>query len=672
MSQALARPSLPPEPLTRLDDAAEYEAGLAQYRSGAWSEDQWTGFRVRFGIYGHKDPTQQMVRLKVPGGLAPLGWLRTVAEAIRRYAPDGVHITTRQNFQLYGVKLADTPALLRLLYSNGLSSREAGGNTLRNATACPLAGSCPKERVDAGVVAQQVATAWIRHPLGQHMPRKVKLAVSGCEADCAEAGFHDIAFVATERAGENGFRVVAAGGLGARPMAAQTVLDFISESEVPAALEALMRVHHAHSNRQNKNTARLKFAAHKQGEDSFRAHVEAEFATARTLPQRAWNPLSWRQPESHGPATNPTAPVGIVAGHDGHHAVIAAPPLGWMDADTVETVATLAEEAGLKAVRLLPTQAFLFSGLSPQAAATLAERLTARGVIVQDGRRPVRDVVSCPGTSTCPVGITNSNALAQALLQEDGLSGVKLRLSGCQNSCGQHHLADFGLHGLSKKINGQPAPHYRFHLGGTPTAPGQIGMEGPLVPARLAIPALTTLVAAWRSGRGETETVRAWAERVGPDGLNALVAGLAVDPTDPALFIDHGDQETFTGPLTGKADCAAPVVSPLFLEDLALDGLLTHDRALQVGNAPAAREALERGATSAARRLLHHFGLPLQGKGESAAEVRTRLRLALADAPSLSAALDRLEQEWSRPALAHWLAVVTEELSSPALLEAAQ
>ena len=174
-----------PEPLARLSDFDEYRDALACYQSGEWDEDRWTAFRLRFGVYGQLQPDVQMIRIKIPGGVLPLAWTRVIAEANRRWARGDAHITTRQDFQIYFVKLEDSPDLLEHLYSNGVTTREACGNTLRNMTSCQLAGVCPREHVDAGIVAQQLARSWIRHPLVQHMPRKFKTTVSGCATDCA-------------------------------------------------------------------------------------------------------------------------------------------------------------------------------------------------------------------------------------------------------------------------------------------------------------------------------------------------------------------------------------------------------------------------------------------------------------------------------------------------------
>ncbi len=205
------------EPLVRLSDLDEYRVGLSHRLAGDWDDDKWTGFRTRFGVYGQKQPGVQMMRIKIPGGLVPLPWLWVLAQFNRKFCQGDAHITTRQDFQTYFVPLEKTAEALEFLYSKGMTTREACGNTLRNINACALAGNCPREHVDAGEVASRLARSWIRHPLVQHMPRKVKISVSGCATDCGVSAIHDLSFIATEKDGKKGFIVYAGGGLGGQP-----------------------------------------------------------------------------------------------------------------------------------------------------------------------------------------------------------------------------------------------------------------------------------------------------------------------------------------------------------------------------------------------------------------------------------------------------------------------
>src|SRR5690606_24927284 len=284
------------EPLARLGDGARLREALAKYRSGEWDEEQWTSFRLRQGIYGQRQPGVQMVRIKLPGGILPFAWARTVAKVNRDFAQGDIHVTTRQDFQIYYVKTDDTPDVIEALARGMVTTREGCGNTMRNFTSCTFAGVCPRERVDAGKVAAQLAQSWLRHPLVQNMPRKFKVSVSGCATDCGASGIHDLGLIAIEKDGRKGFRVFAGGGAGGQPVAAVEVAEFVPEDALPAGLEALARLHQRYSNRVNRNAARIKFVLKRFGAATFRKLFEEEFERVRALPQRPWAKLAWREP----------------------------------------------------------------------------------------------------------------------------------------------------------------------------------------------------------------------------------------------------------------------------------------------------------------------------------------------------------------------------------------
>ncbi|MBY0432386.1 MAG: nitrite/sulfite reductase, partial [Rhodospirillales bacterium] len=432
-------PATSPEPLVRSVDLAQYTEGLARYRAGGWDDEQWTAFRVRFGIYGQKQPGVQMVRIKIPGGVVPVAWLRTIAEANRRFAEGKAHVTTRQDVQIYYVATDRTADLMAFLNENGVTTREACGNTIRNLTSCALSGVCPREHVDAGKVASDLARLWLRHPLTQHMPRKFKIAVSGCETDCGATGLHDMGLVATERDGLKGFRVVAAGGLGGTPRPAVVVADFATAAEIPAILEALLRLHQRYSDRRNRNASRIKFLVNRFGEDKFLTLFAEELERVKGLPGRPFAEPSWRAPSA---APEPGTPGGVVAQHDGLSAIVIDLPLGCISSDEMDALAGIAERAGVAELRATREQSLVVAGVQPAEAARVVAEIRALGLKVADAEGGLPDVISCPGTTTCRIGITSSyNFAAEVLAQAETDPRAKLvnvRVSGCQNSCGLH------------------------------------------------------------------------------------------------------------------------------------------------------------------------------------------------------------------------------------------
>lgn len=592
------------EPLVRLSDLAEYRDGLRHHLDGAWDDERWTAYRVRFGVYGQKQPGVQMVRIKIPGGILPVDWARTIAAANREFAQGDAHFTTRQDIQIYHVPLNRSADLLEALYTNGVTTREACGNTLRNMNACSLAGACPRELVDAGKVADQLARSWLRNPLVQHMPRKAKFTVSGCATDCGHTSIHDLGFIAVDRNGVKGFRVMAGGGLGSQPRQAVEVLPFVTEDQLPAVVEAFARLHQRYSNRRDRGLARIKYVVKRFGEEKFVELFAEEFARVQGMPQRPWDKLAWREGAE---AAVPYSPVGAIKAHDGSIAVVVSVPLGIVSSDQLEALADIAEAAGVTQFRITRDQNVALLGVPGDKVAQVSVAVKAIGYDVPAAAADIPDVVSCPGTTTCRIGITNSQNFARQALAEanaDPLAkGLTLHVSGCQNSCGLHHVADFGLHGMAKKIDGRSAPHYQLHLGGDART-GAIGIAGPFIAAKQANTALALLRKAYAEGKVEGEGVRGWAERVGKAGINAVLAPL--DDAVPAdAFVDWGDTDEYAGAPQTRGECAAPFAMDDLFVDMADDALITMDRALHAGLTDKARAAGLDGILHAGRRVLH-------------------------------------------------------------------
>lgn len=610
MPDVAALPPLVPEPLVRLDDLDIYREGLAKHQAGLWDDERWTAYRVRFGIYGQRQPGVQMVRIKIPGGIVPVAWLRTLAHANRAFAVGDGHVTTRQDLQIYHVPLDKTPDLLEWLYTNGITTREACGNTIRNVNSCALAGACPHERVDASRVAEGLALSWLRSPLTQNMPRKVKITVSGCDTDCGASTIHDLGFIAVERDGKPGFRVLAGGGLGATPHPAIELAAFVEETEIPVVTEALLRLHQRYSDRLNRNASRIKFIVHRFGADKFRALFDEELARLRPLPQRPWTPLAWRQPAADSAPAR--LPVGVVKQHDGLRAVVITPTLGNISSDQLDGLADVSERFGVKEARFTREQNIALTGVAPSSVADVVAGVRALGLEVPDTADDVPDVISCPGSTTCRIAITNSPGFAREVLEQartDATArGISVRISGCHNSCGLHHVGDFGFHGIAKKIDTQVAPHYQLHFGGDACRHGAIALSGPIIPARHATRALELLRHGFAQHRHSGEDVRSWAERTGKDGIRDLLKPLLERTAGNETFTDWGDDKEFLGAPKVRGECAAPVLPDGPLADLANDALINLDRALFADRADQAgafgREAL----AWAARRLLTRRG----------------------------------------------------------------
>ena len=610
------------EPLARAEDADALRQALARYRAGDWDDETWTAFRLRHGIYGQRQPGVQMVRVKVPGGILPFAWARAVASANREFAKDNIHLTTRQAFQLYHIATDRVPDLLESLAAASVTTREACGNTLRNFSSCAFAGVCPHEHVDAGKVAAQLAQSWIRSPLVQNMPRKFKSTVSGCAVDCGASGIHDLGLVATEVDGRQGFTVFAGGGTGGQPVAAVKVADFVTEDALPAVLEALARLHQKYSNRINRNKARLKFLVQRFGAEGFRKLFEEEFERVRAMPQRPWPKLAWRKPTGDGSKIPSGTIDGVLAQHDGRVSVVASPELGLLSADQLDAIAGIGERLGADHLRTTREQNIALVGLDPAVVDEAVAAIRAAGLPVAEPESSEPDLIACPGTTTCRIGITNAQAFGRELLDvaraAEGGNDLRLRISGCQNGCGLHHVGDFGFRGIAKKIDGRPAPQYQIYLGGNDREIGGIASPGPIVPARLAPRALELLIGGYAPAAKAGTSVREWAQSLGRQGIEKILAPLIEDDrsaalengaTDAELHIDWGDEDIFAPPPANvRAECAGGFAQDLLYRNLADDALINVDRCLYAGRKDAVLDHGRAGAGYASQRLLGRLG----------------------------------------------------------------
>lgn len=592
------------EPLVSSGDLEEFKSGLANYKSGLWHEDRWKTFRLRFGVYEQRQKGQHMVRIKVPGGRLSIKQAQTIASATRNHTQGSIHITTRQAIQLYFVELDNLYDLFVELNAGGVTTREASGGTFRNTTACVLSGTCPNEHTNAVKVADRLARAWLRHPLVQHMPRKVKTAVSGCELDCGLTAIDDLGFIATIKNNNHGFRVVAGGGLGTHPHKAVEIFDFVFENDLPVVQEAVARVHHRHSNRENKNKSRIKFLVDKFGADKFAQLIQDEFNKIKPLPRRPWKKLNWREDVKK---ISPGKLLGPVEQSDGSVSIGIDVPLGILSSEQLDKILHLGETSENGELILTRNQNLIATGINSIAVKSFIAAAGRVGLDASGREHALDDFVACFGSSTCAIGITDANALASQILDLQGeftnAAHLRIRISGCHNSCGHHHIADIGFHGVAKKIDGKPAPHYQLHLGGSAK---RHAIAGPYIPARNAAKALRLLLAAFSERANKTSDVRAWAEELGKDGIAAIIQPTVEisEREKSELLFDIHDDHKFVPPETSTGECAAGAAVGEHLSDLANVARENIGRAVLVNKIDDAVAYAELAITLPARRLL--------------------------------------------------------------------
>ncbi|HMG43101.1 MAG TPA: nitrite/sulfite reductase [Acidimicrobiales bacterium] len=579
----------------QLADADKFETIMARYLTGDLEEDAFRIFRLNNGIYGQRQGGHnQMVRIKIPyGGLLP-HQLDLMADLADDYSRGWGHITTRQNIQFHFVELERVPELMRKLAHAGMTTREACGDTVRNVMGCHFAGVCPHENLDITPWAEATYRHFVRNPIGQRLPRKFKINFSGCATDCGQAMFNDVGVVATTHTHEDGsveagFQVFVAGGLGANPHPALALEAFTPREQLLATIEAVLRVFNNHGNRDNKLRARMKWLVDTMGWDDVQARIIKE--RRLLVGSSSWPGGIPEEVEKAG-----DAPAGVAAGATptvigqgvavsitrkdpygrwddanvvrgsakGTVSAIAYARLGDVTAAQFRALAAIQRDLALE-VRLTNRQNVAFRGLTEEQLPSLFERLADIGM-AEPGAELVRDVVACPGADTCNLAVTQSRGLASAIgdkLEEEGLGevgGLRINISGCTNSCGQHHQSDIGFYGAERRAHGKSAPGYQMLLGGyVGQTQVHFGERATRLPAKAAPDATIAVVRRFANEREAGETFRQWLDRVG----GAKAVGTELKSFDefplpdeaPDYYVDYDETGPFTGEI-GEGECA--------------------------------------------------------------------------------------------------------------------
>ncbi len=564
-----------------------FRAKALDVLAGRVTDDEFRSFRLRYGIYGQRQPGVQMVRTKIPSGVMTSEQAFGMAAVSDDFAEGKMHLTTRQNIQFHFIPLDRCADIMHRLADIGMTTREACFNTVRNVTADPLSGLMRDEVFDVRPYALKTAYAFLRKELTDNLPRKFKIAFSGRVEERMASAIHDIGATAEIRDGQRGFRIVVGGGLGPLPLEAKLLDEFLPEDRLVSRIEAVIRVFNQYGNRQNRNKARLKFVVKERGWDWTREQIEKEYAdilanggiaTPALVPEGFGAYQSNPKPLGNGallPVVNAAASGD--AAYDrwletnvaeqkqtGYAVVTVRLDQGNLVAEQVRGLARLASTAGDGLLRLNLEQNFQIAFVQlahlPQVYAALQEIGLGKA-----GAKEIDDVVTCPGAYSCNLALTKSMNLGFALHEavrtytDPQVRKMSIKVSGCPNSCGQHWISDFGFYGNARKIGGKEVPYYQMLLGGGYDAEGimRFGLAVQSVPARLAPEAVQRVLNHFLADRQEGETFRAYVMRHKVQFFRELTAELA-KPADmfPEIYQDWGDDTAFSLQL-GRGECAA-------------------------------------------------------------------------------------------------------------------
>jgi len=548
-----------PSDRQKRDGLAGHQGRVEQFIAGTITPEEFRPMRLSYGLYYQLDHTSYMQRIKIPGGLITAAQMHCLNDITDDYGRGVGHITTRQDIQIHWVPLGEIGTMYQRLHEVGITTRGACADSVRNVTGCPHSGLLANEPFDVAPYAQLITDYFLFNPLNTTLPRKFKISFTNCERDCAQGPINDIGFYAHVRT-ENGkrvegFAVSVAGGLGSQPYLGMRIRDFVPVDDILILAEAIVRMWHRLGERKNRSRARMKYLMRKLGIDGFLqtldqeiARVEAtrgealrgearEYVASYALPK----PRQAGAPLASGDAayTAWVATNVVPQRDDGYFLATVTVPLGDYTTAQGRALTALVEGFGNGTLRVSNEQNFLLPSISGAVLPKVYARLVEIG-LAEPCANHITDVVSCPGADYCSLAVTRSMGMAERIrrhLAETGLSAaaigeLHIKISGCPNSCGQHHVGDIGLTGMMiKGKDGTERPHYSILLGGhVGEHDYAVGKRlGGRFPEAVAPRAITAIADCYRTERTADEPFHAFVKRVGMDRLSKIAVAAAPD-----------------------------------------------------------------------------------------------------------------------------------------------
>ena len=558
-------------------DILELERKIFAFKEGKMDEEKFRSLRLARGVYGQRQQGVQMVRIKIPYGKCTAKQLRRIAQVSDEYSNGNLHITTRQDIQIHYVSLERTPELWAELEQDDITMREACGNTIRNVTASALAGIDPSEPFDVTPYAHAFFEHFLRNPICQDMGRKIKIAFSSSTKDDALTFTHDIGFIPVLQNGTRGFKMLVGGGIGAQPRVADVIQEFISVEEFIPFTEAVVRVFDQYGERNRRNKARMKFLIKEQGFEAFHNRVlevykaispkkieiaPAEISIKNTADFDANNAVdihfsSWK-------ANNLFAQK-----QDGFVAVGIAIDRGDISSDKARALAEVIDAFCGDDLRFTIGQSILLRGIKEANLPALYQALQQLN-LAKPGFHKINDIVACPGTDTCNLGIASSMGLAaelQRVIETEYPEVIEnhqlsIKISGCMNACGQHAIANIGFQGMTVKSEGKIAPATQVLLGGgiLGNGEGRYADKVLKVPAKRTPEVLRWLLNDFNKNAQNGELFLQYYLRKEADYFYQNLKGYADTTTlTNTDFVDWGNEEVYKKAI-GVGECAGVTI----------------------------------------------------------------------------------------------------------------
>ncbi|MFC1498003.1 sulfurtransferase TusA family protein [Verrucomicrobiota bacterium] len=558
------------------EDIELYAENVARFCSGDLSPSLFKAGRVPRGVYEQRKDGTYMVRVRVAGGTITSEQGQVLSEISKAFGSSQLHVTTRQDVQLHDIRIEDTPEIMRRLMPVGLTSKGGGGNTVRNIAACPYAGICPAEKFDVTPFAHAVTEYLIALKGSYNLPRKYKIAFSGCDKDCALARVSDLGFIAKTSDGKPGFIVYAGGGLGTQSRPGDFMEEWIPAAEVIRFAEGVRRLFDQLGDRKQRNRARLRFVFERIGMNAFRETLHDLLYRIKDVPDckteiQTFSDISH---DSAGYRLETDAESGIRFIPQRQNGYVAVPlhlPMGFISSDDFKTITKISEmfsqEKGFRTTR---SQNLILRFIKKEDLASLG---TALKELSYDALKntALESFTACAGASTCRLGLCLSRHAARACaeafektdVKSSTLNALDIRISGCPNSCGQHPVASIGLFGAAQRKRGRLVPSYHVILGArNDKVHARLGQPAGMVPAHALPELLIDLAKDFQEKHKKHESFADYFERQKIEHFNNIVKQHANIPSysnQPEYYRDWEQNEDFSLAGRGAGECGAGV-----------------------------------------------------------------------------------------------------------------
>lgn len=566
-------------------DIEKYKKDSVAFQNGEIHPVEFKSFRVPCGVYEQRTENTFMVRIKTPAGGLTAEQMKAVARLSKEYGNGITHVTTRQEIQIHWVSLTNPPLVMEELKKVGLTTKGGGGNTVRNVTACYDAGVCPKEVFDVAPYAIAVAEHMLPDPISYSLPRKFKIAFAGCGSDCSFATINDMGLIAKKKLIDGkevrGFKLYMGGGMGAYSRLSDLFEEFIPADEILYYAEALKIFFDKNGNRKTKHKARLRFLLDKLGHDEFRKQIYGEVDKLKKEKNFSFSLKDYPHHLKPVPEASTKADISDPEYQNwlNHNTEVQTEPdyfmvkirlnLGDISADDLIKLSSIVEDFGEGTIRLTQGQNMVIRWVHKN---ELAETFTAiKNIGLAGNITKVKDLVCCAGAATCKLGIGLSRGLSRAVIERLDLEGdrynsikdVRIRVSGCPNSCGQHPIAQIGLHGIARRAHEHMTLFYKVLIGGrTEEDKSALAKETGIVPAKNIPEVIARFLNAYLENRQEGEDYYQFLERAGHNIMKKITDELSLMPTyeqNSDYYRDWGSDTDFSMAGIGPGECGAGV-----------------------------------------------------------------------------------------------------------------